>query len=145
MTARIDDLEAALEATACGPSDEELEAASTESAKARLDDRLLRRRMDGLLSEAKLDIEDADKLDTPELIDAVFSGLSLTDIKLDGVNEADCRKAAVIFHLDRAPTAHPYEIDSPSTTAKSETEQPSARLDALFDIRKPHPDKTAQA
>lgn len=128
------------------PSDEEVEAAAEASAKVRCDDREFRRRLDGLLPAAKLEAPAADKLATTDLVEAVFKGLGLTEIKLDGVDEASCRKAAVVFHLDSKPAAHPYELSpAPRMGVKETVVDAAKRLDALFDVRKPHPDEDAQA
>ena len=119
---RVDTLAEEFAAATAAPSDEEAEAAAEASAKARCDDREFR------------------------LVEAVFTGLGLTEIKLDGVDETACRKAAVVFHLDAKPAAHPYELShTPRMGVKETVEDAAKRLDALFDVRKPHPDEDAQA
>tara|TARA_R110001599_G_scaffold100302_6_gene256847 strand:- start:1403 stop:2590 length:1188 start_codon:yes stop_codon:yes gene_type:complete len=143
---RVDTLAEEFAAATAAPSDEEAEAAAEASAKARCDDREFRRRLDGLLPAAKLEAPAADKLATVDLVEAVFTGLGLTEIKLDGVDETACRKAAVVFHLDAKPAAHPYELShTPRMGVKETVEDAAKRLDALFDVRKPHPDEDAQA
>ena len=140
LRTRLDGLVETVTEASAEPTEEERAAAAEE----RRLDRGFRRRLDGLLSDAKLDVDEADGLDTDDLVEAVFKGLDLKEIKLDGVNEISCRRLAVNFRLDVKPSAHPYE--PPSVPRKSpRTDANDARLTALLDVHVPHPDKTAEA